>query len=99
MAFSRQKAQAQIGTTATNIFDVGSIHINNVNPDTKQFYLSIVPTGQTMTSGNSIIWNASIGGSGFISICQPMFLASGDKLQASGSSIGLNLYSSYVKYN
>lgn len=108
MALSNQRAQAQLNTTATNLFDVvntsgvtlGNLHFANVDPSNQvQLFVSIVPTGSTMGSGNGILWNVGLGASGAFSVSQPMFMASGDKLQASGSSAGLNAYITYLKLN
>lgn len=108
MAISKQRAQSLIETTATNILDVintsgvdlGSLHIANLRTDADiQLSVSIVPTGATAGSGNAILWNTMIGATGFLSLCQPMFMTSGDKLQMSGSAPGLISYVSYLKLN
>jgi hypothetical protein len=97
----------QILTTATNILDVvntsgvdiGNLHICSTSSNPINLYVSIVPTGNSMNVNNSILWNTQIGSGGVLSICQPMFMSSGMKLQASGSSAGLNAYLSYLKLN
>jgi hypothetical protein len=107
MAFSKVKAQANLGITQTTIYDVvntsgvdiGGILITNTTPTNRQLFLSIVPTGQSMTSGNSIMWGIEIGGTGILNASIPLFLASGDKLTGSGSAVGLNVYSSILKLN
>lgn len=108
MAIQKTSSQAQLQTTATNLFDVintsgvdlGNVTFTNVHPSTTILaFCSIVPTGSNMTSGNAIIWNLPIGPSGLLSVSQPMFMPSGSKFQASGSSAGLNAYVSYLKLN
>lgn len=100
-------AKANIGTTETTIVsddavsgcDVGSIHINNSTTDSIIAYLSIVSGAETMSGENSILWNTPVESGGYVSICQPLFLASGEKIVASGSATGLNARISYLRYN
>lgn len=108
MAFKADRAQTNLLTTATNVFDVfntsgvslGNILLTNVHPSaTIQSFVSVVPTGSTMTSGNAVLWNIPIGPSGVLSISLPINLISGDKLQGSGSAIGLNILSSFNRLN
>lgn len=105
MSITKQRAQASLLTTSTTIvdaanpsgLDLGNMHFVNLDGNLKQLFVSIVPSGQSMTSGNSIIWGTQIGGTGVLSISQPMFMSSGDSLRASGSLAGLNAYVSYLK--
>jgi hypothetical protein len=109
MAISKQRTPVtQLNTVQTNILpvvntsgvDLGAMLFCNTHPsNTVQLYVSIVPTGGTMASGNGIVWNVPIGASGLLNISVPAFLASGDTLAASGSAAGLTMYSSYLKLN
>lgn len=107
MALQPKRAQASILTVSTTVLDVnntsgvnvGNIHIVNLDANTKQVYVSFVPTGSTMSSGNGILWGTQIGGTGFLSISQPMYLQSGDSIRSSGSLAGMNMYVSYIQNN
>lgn len=107
MAISKQRQPTVfLNTTQTNIvfvsntsgIDISNINIVNASTIQAQVFLGVVPTGQTFTSGNSVIWNAGIGPSGVLNISIPFFLASGDCLMGSGNP-GLGVYTSYLKLN
>lgn len=111
MAISKQRVPVvQLNTAQTvalpvdfvlnpNGVDLGSIRVANVSNGVINYYCSIVPSGGSMSSGNAVAWNVPIGASGLLSICEPMFLASGDSLMASGSAAGLTQYTSYIRYS
>lgn len=109
MAYGKASSQAQLSVDSpTNVLwvtntsgaDLGNILLTNVHPANQiQAFVSIVPTGSTMSSGNAILWNVGVGASGVLSITQPSYLPSGHSLQASGSAAGMNIYVTYLKYN
>lgn len=109
MAIGKKRViPTSLATTATNILpvlntsgvDISNLHFCNTHDNAViRAYVSIVPTGSSMTSGNAILWNLAIGPSGALALSQPMFLASGDTLVASGSAAGLNLSTSYLQLN
>lgn len=107
MALQPKRAQANILTTSTTVLDtnntsginIGNIHIANLDANTKQIYVGIVQTGSSLSTGNYIIPGTQIGGTGFLSVSQPMYLSSGDSLRASGSLAGISIYVSYIQNN
>jgi hypothetical protein len=65
---------------------------------TIQAYISLVPTGGSMGTGNAWLWNIQIGASGALSITEPQFFGQGDRFQASGSAVGLVAHTSFLRY-
>lgn len=107
MAISKQRVPTVLlNTTQTSILpvvntsgvDLGNISFVNFTNTQQQAFISVVPTGQTMGTGNGILWNIGLGSGGFLSISEPRFLASGDTLMGSGTP-GIGIYTSYLKLN
>lgn len=107
MAISKQRQPTTfVSTVQTNILfatntsgiDISNIQIVNVGNSQQQIFLGIVPTGQSLGTGNAFVWNVPIGASGFLNISVPCFLSSGDALMGSGNP-GLGVYTSYLKLN
>lgn len=108
MAIRKDRDFKSLATTATNVtfafntsgIDLAGILITNTHPSNQiQAFVSVVATGSIMASGNYILSSIGIGPSGMLNVSVPLFMASGDSLQASGSAAGLNLYSSFLRLN
>jgi len=101
----KDRTQNQVSNLATTLVecapntsgDLGCVHICNTTNAAQQVYVSLVPTGGSMSNANGWL-AATIGASGLLSISEPQFMTQGDRLQASGTNAGLVATVSLIRY-